>query len=248
MKTRAVSYSLLALMAGLFLAACGARVDILMGAAGSAEIEFQTTGKEDLFRNLRRKAAAFSGEELSEGDILSEAAIREGFRGREDLKLLTLSKTDAVSVKGKVSVARLEGLALDAEGETTPFFRFSRSEGLSTLSFRVDRSNAARLPELLPGLDPGLLDLLGPPAIFDDDLSVEEYRMNLQPFLGRANMPALDDSSFELRVLPPGKPPARITAHAGGKLEDGRLLVRLPLLELLVLEKPVEFSLSWKEP
>lgn len=227
---------------------CSARVDIVMAPDGSAAVEFKTTGQETVFRNLVRKAAAFSGEEppADASGLVNEAAIRQGFKARSDLALHSLEKTDAVSVKGKASAPHIDRVGLDsADPKASPFFRLERSASSTTLSFRLDRSNAERLPDLMPGLDPDLLDLLGPPAIFGDELSAEEYRMNLQPFLGKANMPALDSSAFELRIRPPGTPPAKVIAYSGGTLEGGILVAKASLLELLVLEKPVELSLSW---
>ena len=53
---------------------------------------------------------------------------------------------------------------------------------------------------------------------------------------------ALETTSLGLRI----QAPAAVLSSGGGSLSGTELRVALPVMELLVLEKPVEFWLRWK--
>lgn len=229
----------------LALAACGGRVDIELGASGSAKVRMQAKMEDGVVRNAIERIASFTGQEAPDPDapLFDEEALRDALAGRSDIKVDSASAYDPDSVKAEFSVPDLLAMGEGDDG-SSPFFALKTANGEKTLSFRLDRGNVARLPELFPVFDPEFIEILSPPALFGDDLSAEEYRDgSLALFIGAKNLPSVDRSAVEIRISPPGK----ILSQKGGKVAGNAFSATLPLLTALVLEKPYEFSLTWKE-
>jgi hypothetical protein len=95
---------------------------------------------------------------------------------------------------------------------------------------------------LLPGIDMDIAEILAPPALYGDELSVEEYKESLTPFLGKKGVQSLEKAKLDLKI----SAPSTITSVAGGKAEGRIFTTSIPLLKAMVLEEPISFSLSWK--
>ncbi len=151
-----------------------------------------------------------------------------------------------------------------AETGDAPFFTRKEEKGISSLSFRLDRDNARGILALLPGVAPELAEILAPPALYGDEISVEEYTEALLPFLGKNGVLAMEKAKLDLKtqVLPAPSSPHRgnrfredlervhtlAQGHGSGfspgfqpELEDGALspgLARLHALDELPLPIP----------
>jgi hypothetical protein len=110
------------------------------------------------------------------------------------------------------------------------------------LAIRIARGQGAALAALAPGLDPDLLETLSPPALGESDLSKAEYRQALGGIVGSKLLPELDAASIDCVVALPGA----IVSRRGGTVEGSGWKLSIPLLDLLVLEKPVDLEVRWK--
>ena len=73
-------------------------------------------------------------------------------------------------------------------------------------------------------------------------MSAAEYRAMLKSVLGEKAMPAMDAAAIGISLTAPNT----VLASEGGALEGQTLKARIPMLDALVLEKPVELRLRWK--
>ena len=111
----------------------------------------------------------------------------------------------------------------------------------STLRVHLDADNYRTVTELFPVLDHPLLVSLGPQP--DLEVSDAEYLEMMEFVLGEEGPPAIEEATVTVRVHVQG----RIVEHQGGDLqEDGSLLITIPLLRILVLDEPLDYSIVFE--
>ena len=121
-----------------------------------------------------------------------------------------------------------------------PLMTFSGSNP-STLQVHLDRDNYRALTALFPILDHPLLVSLGPQQ--DLEVTDAEYLEMMGFVLGDDGPPAIEDSTVTVRVVVDGT----IIDHDGGELqEDGSLLVTIPLIRVLVLDRPLDYTIVYE--
>ena len=112
-------------------------------------------------------------------------------------------------------------------------------DGRSTLRLHLDRATWSQLARLFPPLRDPLIAELGPQAtgkVTDDD-----YLAMIRFSVGDAAPALLRKSFFTLTIQPPGQ----ILSQSGGTVTDGTVTYRIPLLRVLVLDRPLDYSVTW---
>ena len=111
----------------------------------------------------------------------------------------------------------------------------------STLNVHLARDNYRALTALFPILDHPLLVSLGPQQ--DMEVTDAEYLEMMGFVLGDDGPPAIKDSTVTVRLVVDG----RIVEHDGGELQDdGSLLLTIPLLRILVLDQPLDYTVVFE--
>jgi hypothetical protein len=114
--------------------------------------------------------------------------------------------------------------------------------GGGRLRLSLDRSSA---PEILPLISPEVgayLEALMAPAVTGEALSREEYLSLAASVYGR---PLADEiAAGRIRLLL--EFPGTLTQVRGGTASGRRAEFELPLLDLLVLERPLVYEASWR--
>ena len=238
---RARPLALLAALAAILpLASCAANMTLALNADGSGTLGVDARVPEAAAARLRSYASAGSGAPSS-APLFDTAAVR---KQALDRGLVTIS-ADTPSpdrFRGSFSLRSLSAVAADPGLAKAKVLTVGTSGGVTTLAFSLSRGNAAALPTLFPGLDPYILEALSPPALDPYPVTSSEYREMLSALLGESALRELEAAEIRLQVRTPGS----IIRHAGGTVTSGTFTVVLRLLDLLVLEKPIEFSVSWK--
>ena len=123
---------------------------------------------------------------------------------------------------------------------TSPLITFTGS-GPSTLRVHLDRNNYRELTNLFPILDHPLLVSLGPQK--DLEVTDAEYLEMMGFVLGDDGPPAIEDSTVTVRVVVDGT----IIEHDAGELQDdGSLLITIPLIRVLVLDRPLDYTIVFE--
>ena len=123
---------------------------------------------------------------------------------------------------------------------TTPLISLSGSKR-RTLSVHLDSDNYHQLTALFPVLEHPLVISLGPQP--DLEVSDDEYLEMMQFVLGDDGPPAILDSEVKVRVQVEGRV---VEQHGGELLDDGSVLITIPLLRILVLDQPLDFSIVFE--
>jgi len=226
----------------LLLGSCSSRFQAAISAQGSARIEFQAEMPAPIAAKLRKLASAGGSSIDPSGPLFDLDAMRASIAARPELGLAELSRPSPDSVKGSLVVKSLARLAASPDLADSKALAYSEGPGWAELRLKLARGPGNGLESLLPGLDPYLLEALSPPALEEEGLSAEEYRMMLASVFGEKAMPAWDAAAISLELVAP----EAVLSSGGGELSGRTLKARIPVIEALVLEEPIELWLRWK--
>jgi hypothetical protein len=226
----------LVLATGL-LGSCAGSATLGLRGDGGLHLQVEAAVPPALSSRLR----GLSGLPASTALFDAEAA-RKASLSQPGLKLSTFATPGPDALSATMDIADLQAFLAEPGIAATHAAVLTSGGGWKELRVHLERGSCAPLLALLPGLDPELLEALSPPALDPEPISRAEYRRSLAGIVGEKAMVAVEGASFVLRLSAPGS----VLASSGGKLEGQTLVVSLPALDLLVLEKPIEFSIRWK--
>jgi hypothetical protein len=116
---------------------------------------------------------------------------------------------------------------------------YSESGGKKTISLHVDRSNYPQLARTFPLLASPAFAAFGPQA---NDATTDDEYLEMVRFSIGDDAPALLKKSFITLTL---DPEGEILSQSGGEITGGAVVFRIPLLRLLVLDKPLDYSVTF---
>jgi hypothetical protein len=242
--TAALAVGAAFLAAALFLAGCSGDVSAALRADGGARVSVQAEVPSPLAAKFRKLAQASSGEPADAAAPLFDVeAVRSAAAQRPWMRIVSLSRPSPESVKAEFDVLGMDRLAASKELAGTGFLTLSKGPGWAELRIRLDRGSAAAAAKLFPGIDPYLMEALSPPALEEDPVTAAEYRTMLKSVLGDKAMPAMEAAAVAVSLSAPGK----VLESSGGSLENGVLKARIPIIDALVLEKPIEIRIRWAQ-
>ena len=235
------SYKILKLSIGIliltFCFSCNASISVKLFSDGSAGIKVDTAIPE----SVATKMASFRENE-EDLPLFSTELVRLAASERK-IKVDSLSTPSNEQLSGNFTVANLSDVIIHNKAlSTSGLLEITQRKDGGTLRFHLDRENAKNLPLLFPGLDPYILEALSPPAVEEAPITVSEYRSMLKSLFGSKNMPAIDACKITITIAVSGK----IIEGFGGNIENNLFFSEINVVEALVLERPVEFFISWK--
>jgi hypothetical protein len=117
---------------------------------------------------------------------------------------------------------------------------YTVSGGQKSLKVHIDRKNFKELSAVFPAMNSTAFEGIAPQE--QDTITESEYLEMIQFTLGPDGPAALKGSFFDLVVKPEGT----IASQTGGTVKNGSVTFRIPLIRLLLLDKPLDYSLVWK--
>lgn len=111
----------------------------------------------------------------------------------------------------------------------------------NTLTFTLSMDNYHQLVPVIPFLADENFEAFGP--VYNQGLSESDYLEMISFMLGEEGPPAIEKSTITLRIATP-KP---ISSFSNGKKVGTNLYeFSFPLIDFLLLAKPITFSVSWE--
>ena len=105
--------------------------------------------------------------------------------------------------------------------------------------FFLDKSNYRDIKKMFPVLNGPLFENLEPQI--DEKVTEEEYLDIVEFAMEKAGREAVLASSIDLRIKAGG----RIVSYNGGVLKEGVIHYSIPLIDILLLNEPLEFSVKY---
>jgi hypothetical protein len=243
---RIIITAAIALIALLY-GSCQVGQEVHINKDGSGRVEFDIQLAPyftEVADQLQKIVPPEEGEEIAEGqNIFRVEQLRSDFAEKEEVQLEELSSPNPQELHGLFRFTSIER-ALTREKkelESGELFSFSQSGGVSTLRVLVNYETFDALLDANPSFNTPLMENFGPPA--NRGLSEKEYLDMMEYALGKESRRGIKESVLKLSVEVDGT----ITSHEGGTLEsDRRVVFRVPLLDILILDEAVELAVSFK--
>lgn len=225
----------------LALAACSVNQTIVIKADGSGTASMRVVMTRLLreylldLQEVMGTAASSDGSIYDVPKLQKELAARPGLTVKKvaspspDVLEIDLAFRSVEEVYGSVESVKKSGLLV-----------YTVSGGQKSLTVHIDRKNFKELSSVFPAMSSAAFEGIAPQE--QDTITESEYLDMIEFTLGPEGPAALKASSVELVVKPEGT----IVSQTGGTVASGQVTFRMPLIRLLMLDKPLDYSLVWK--
>ncbi len=230
---------LVALTALLALAGCSVSQRVTLEPEGSGTAVVRIRLEKILMDYLKDLSEVSGASAKDKGRIFNVEQIRKDFAGRPEVTLTRLESSSPERLEMELAFGSIEKL-FAAPDKPQTILTLKKGPDGTTLRAHLDRKNFPQLLELAPFLKNPLFEGLGPQE--NDDTTEAEYLELIDLALGEGGSAALKASTIETTILVKGQ----VVAQTGGAPVAGGVLFRIPLLRVLLLNKPLDYSLTFK--
>jgi hypothetical protein len=213
------------------------QVQLEANASGTVSMQIRL---EPVFVQYIEDLSALTGES-TEGQIFNVEEIKKEFAEREDVNLLAISTPTTDTLDMKLQFTSIEEVfASEQELQQSGIIRFEKvSQGYS-VHFHLDRKNFSAVMTFIPALQNPLFEGLGPQE--NDDTTEEEYYELMDLALGEGGAESVRSAYIETKVTVRGT----LVSQSGGKITQGGVTFTVPLIRVLLLDEPLDYSLVFK--
>ena len=240
--SRTISFLAVSLVLLAAALSCSMSNTVVVKSDGSGTVAVRLEVSK-LFREYLSSMADLSGQaDAAKSDQLFDLKeIRKGFEAKPGITVKRLASPKPEVLEADLAFRSIqEVFASDATLKNTGVVSFTQNGGTRTVKVRLDRSNYKQVSALFPGLSNPLFEGMGPQE--NDTITEEEYLEMIKFSLGEEG-PGLVKKSFIDVII---KPEGEMVSQVGGTVTNGAVLFRIPLLRLLVLDKPLDYSVTFR--
>jgi hypothetical protein len=244
MKPLPVSQTVRVLAVALLAAAgaligCTIKQQVQIEADGSGTVDM-SIHLQPLFVDYLGDLAELTGEPMAD-QVFNVEEIKKGFSKREDVELLRIATPGPESLEMKLRFRSIEQVfSGEQKLKQAGVIRFDTVPEGYSVRFHLDKSNFSSVLEFMPVLQNPLFEGLGPQE--NEDISEAEYYELIDLALGEGGAECLEASYIETRVTVKGT----LVSQSGGSLSERGVTYRIPLIRVLLLDKPLDYSLIFK--
>ncbi len=216
--------------------------EVTISVDGSGSVEFKIELRS-FFLEVIIDLADFAGENeaLADGGLFDLEKIKEDFAEKPNVQLKNLSSPSPEILEGAFSFQEVEEVFKGEDGLTEAgIISFSQQGEEKTFSFHLDRDNFVQVSRFLTFLDNPFFQMFSPEE--NEGTTEEEYLEMIEFALGEEGPPAIKESNIELQVNVKGK----IVSQKGGKLLGNSVLFTIPLIRVLMLDEPLDYTVVFK--
>jgi hypothetical protein len=213
------------------------QVELKADASGTVAMQIRL---EPVFVQYVEDLSALTGESPG-GQIFNVEEIKRGFAERADVKLLSVRTPTKDTLEMKLEYNSIEEVfSSEQELQESGIIRFEKvSQGYS-VRFHLDRENFPAVMSFIPALQNPLFEGLGPQE--NDDTTEDEYYELMDLALGDGGADAVRNGYIETKVNVRGT----LVSQSGGTVTPGGVTFTIPLIRVLLLDKPLDYSLVFK--
>ena len=236
-RTTRLAFATLLTLATLLGCTIKQQVDLAADASGTVSMQVRL---EPVFVQYIEDLSALTGESTG-GKIFNVEEIERGFAERDDVTLLSVSAPTADALNMKLEYRSIqEVFSSEQQLQESGIIRFEKvSQGYS-VRFHLDRKNFPAVMTFIPALQNPLFEGLGPQE--NDDTTEEEYYELMDLALGEGGAESVRNAYIETKVTVRGA----LVSQSGGKITPGGVIFTIPLIRVLLLDEPLDYSLVFK--
>ena len=231
-----VKRSILLLIVFLTFISCSARIDGVVREGGAAELTLKASLEPRtlaLIRSLRNFMGGADDSPVLDGPSISRSMVSSS-----GIRSAALENTSSSALDGTISVADIGDFLSSTRGR---LITFTEGREASSIVITLDKDS---VPELISRLSPeaeGYLSALMAPAVLGETSTRQEYLDLVAAVYGRPLADEIADSRIRAFI----EFPRPLTAVQGGNALGKQAEFDIPLLDILVLEHPLRYEVSW---
>jgi hypothetical protein len=240
--SRALRIGAAAILFGLFSMSCTVNQSITIRNDGSGTLSMRADVSK-LLREYIGSLSEVSGKPAPAvgGNFFDAATIRKDFEARKGLTVKKAATPTPSSFELELAYTSIRDIfSSDDTLKSAGALAWSDEGGRKTLKLHLDRTNYTQLSALFPMLKDPAIAGMGPQV--NDTITDAEYLDMIKFSLGDDGPGLLKKSFITLTIDPEGE----IISQTGGTVNGGSVVFRIPLLRLLVLDKPLDYSVSFR--
>jgi hypothetical protein len=229
-------------LAVFFTASCTVNQTIAIKSDGSGTLSMHAEVTK-LLHDYLASLAEVSGKPglMSGGKVFDAAAMKKDFEARPGITVKRVVTPTPDSVDMDLAYTSLRDVFSQEDTlKSAGALVYSESDGKKTVKLHLDRTNYTQLSRLFPLLNDPTVSSLGPQV--HDTITDQEYLEMIKFSLGDDGPGLLKKSFITLTIDPEGE----IISQTGGTVSGGAVMFRIPLLRMLVLDKPLDYSVTFK--
>lgn len=227
----------------LVLAGCNATHAVVLHGDGSGTMSLHLEVSKLLHDYIAGLAEVSGADRTSAPEVIFDLpAIRKGFEAQPGISVESVSSPDPRSLDVGLSFDSVSAVFEGRPGlKSANAVSFTQADGLSTLRIHIDRGNYRQIAAFFPMLSSPVLQSLGPQV--DHKITQADYLDMIRFSLGDDAPGLLRQSSIAIRIRPDGE----IASQSGGVVNEDEVVFQVPLIRVLLLDTPLDFSMSWRE-
>jgi len=222
----------------VLLPSCSGRINAQLAQNGSGSVQLQA-GLEPGMVKLLGKLRELNGGGQS-GSLLDAASLNRSLQAAPGIASSALKNNGREKVEGTVGISRVGDLLNTGANR---FINYEAPSGAAPgrLAIHLDRNIA---PRILAQISPEAVDYLSAlmaPAATGEALSRGEYLSLVESIYGKAIASEIAAS----RVTAAITLPETVKSVKGGTSSGREARFNIPLTDLLVLEQPLDYEITW---
>jgi hypothetical protein len=226
----------------VFLLSCAAGINGSLAADGSAVFSVNMSLEPRITALIRSLTAAAGGQ--SGGAALDGLAIANSLSKAPGISSAVLRNTAFAAIEGEIRISGINDFLNTADiepGAKRDFIHFEHGRTGGRFAVNLTRENGPVVLALLSSEIEDYLNVLMAPVATGEEMSKNEYLQLVSMFYNRAISDEIAASRVRVSIDFPGT----ITNVRGGTFSGRRAVFEIPVLDILVLESPLIYEVSW---
>ncbi|MDR0569214.1 MAG: hypothetical protein LBG87_08425 [Spirochaetaceae bacterium] len=230
----------------VLFASCSGRVNGVLREDGSADLTLRAS-VEPRMAGLIRALSRLNNPSASASDpILNGPAIAASMSAAPGVKSASFRNTTPTSIEGTIAFTRVDAfLAIPGNQGAGAFVTYGQTSAGGRFRIALNRSTG---PRLVAAVSPDVsvyLEALMAPVVTGEVVSKTEYLNMVRSVYGKPIADEIAAAKIQASIDFP-RPIDTIRRGAVSSADKNRGEFTIPLLDLLVLESPLEYEVSWK--
>ncbi|MDR1400239.1 MAG: hypothetical protein LBJ41_09980 [Treponema sp.] len=234
-----MKHILLSLFVVAFFASCSAQINGSLNVDASADVTLRAA-LEPRIATLIRALSRVSGGTGTQ--IIDGPSIGRSMAVAPGIKAVSFTNVNSSTIEGTISLYRVdEFLAIPSRVVTTRFITYEQSGAGGQITIHLDRSSG---PQIIPLISRDIVDYLTAlmaPVVTGETLSRADYLDLVSNIYGKPVADEMAAARIRASIAFPGT----VIAIKGGVAVDNRAEFDIPLLDLLVLERDLDYQVNW---
>jgi hypothetical protein len=216
---------------------CSGKITGQLVQDGSGALQLQAGLEPNMIALVRSLSELAGGQNVT---VLNAASINRSLQSQQGIASSGLRNNGQEKLSGVIQISSI-GDVLNAGANRFVKYEAAAGGASGKVSFSINRSGA---PKLLAQISPEALDYLSvlmAPAATGENLTKAKYLALVESVYGKGLAAEIATSKITVAITMP----AAVKSVKGGTSEGREARFEIPLADLLVLEKALDYQITW---